>query len=101
MAYVGNTESGVRESWIVNRLGASYFGISQQALESQIEDYEYGESRNEITPVRQDEDGRYYIVYSAPGGGRQNFYLDTAGYELKGDNIQIWHPDATSIEVKP
>ena len=99
MAYVG-TRKGPRESEIVSRLGAAYFGITPAALENEIEWYLRGEVRDEITPVRRDKSGRYYIKFSAPNGGEQSFYLDEYGYTLEGD-VRIWEADATSVEVKP
>lgn len=99
MAYIG-TKQGPRESEIVSRLGAAYFGISPAALERDIEDYQDSERRGEITPVRRDESGRYFIRFSAAGGGIQNFYLDEHGYALDGD-VRVWEPGATWVEVKP
>lgn len=100
MAYVGNRR-GPRESEIVRRLGAAYFGISEAALEDEIDNwYLPEEARGMITPVRRNKAGRYYIKFSAPGGGHQDFYLDEHGYSLEGD-VRIWDEDAQSVEIKP
>ena len=99
MAYVGNKD-GPRESEIIDRLGAAYFGITQAALEDEIAWNRLSEGRREITPVRRDESGRYYIKFSAPDGGEQYFYLDEHGYTLEGE-VRIWDADATYVEVKP
>lgn len=99
MAFVGNRQ-GPRESDIVRRLGASYFGITEEALESEIADYKFSEQRGWITPVRQDPDGRYYILFSAPHGKEQLFYLDENGLALQGE-VRIWDPNSPIVEVKP
>ena len=99
MAYVGNRQ-GPRESDIILRLGPSYFGITQETLEAEIEWHLEEEARGEIAPVRRDQFGKHFIIYSAPDKKTQNFYLEDNGYVLQGD-IRIWGPDQDSVEIRP
>lgn len=98
MAYVGN-RNGPRESEIVARLGATYFGISPEELDAEIQLYRDDEEDDEVTPVRRDDDGRYYILFKAPEGGQQWFFLDEHGYTLEGD-VRIWPKGVSSVEIK-
>ncbi len=86
MGYVGN-KAGPRKSIIVDKLGPQYFGISPQDLEVEIEGYQDEEFRSVVDPVRVDDQGRYYLVFYAPGGKTQRFYLDENGYKLDGDIV--------------
>ncbi len=84
MGYVGN-KAGPKKSIIVDKLGPQYFGISPQDLEVEIEDYQNEESRGVVNPVCVDDQGRYYLVFFAPGRKTQRFYLDENGCKLDGD----------------
>lgn len=88
MAYVGNTH-GPRKSEIVDRLGPEYFGITGADLEAEIGLYDGDEQRGVVDPVRKDKQGRYYLVFRAPGGGSQKFYLDEHGYSIPGDETAM------------
>ena len=83
MSYVGNRQ-GPRKSDIVRRLGPGYFGISPEELDREIEFYLADESTGEVDPVCADRHGRYCLVFNAPAGGTQRFYLDENGYQLSG-----------------
>ncbi len=98
MAYVGN-KHGPRESLIVMRLGSDYFGISPAQLDEEIGWYEEEERREEVTPVRKDSRGRYFIIFLAPGGGTQQFYLDEHGYVISG-KVRIWGDSEPMVEVR-
>lgn len=89
MAYIGNKD-GPRESEIVERLGAEYFGISESDLESDVAWYTDEEVRGEVKPVHRDEAGRCYLLFSGPGGTTQTFYLEEHGLRLTG-KVEI-HP---------
>ena len=84
MGFVGN-KRGPRKSVIVDKLGPEYFDISPEELEVEIQDYKDEEFRGVVDPVYVDARGLYYLVFFAPGGKTQKFYLKENGYELDGD----------------
>jgi hypothetical protein len=85
MAFVGN-KNGPRESRILEKLGANYFGCSTDALEEDISHHLRTEQRGEVVPVHVDDSGQPYINYNAPKRGEvQRFYLEEHGIFLHGD----------------
>ena len=84
MAFIGNRH-GPRKSDVVARLGPSYFGISRDELEVEIELYKDDEFRGQVDPVYVDADGRLFLEFNAVGGETQRFYLDECGYSLEGE----------------
>ncbi len=84
MAFVGNKD-GPRQSEIMFKLGAAYFGCSEEALEESISDHVNSEARHEVVPVNVDDDGQPYLVFLSPKAGEvQHFYLEKSGYLLQG-----------------
>jgi len=83
MSFVGNKE-GPRKSEIILKLGSSYFGISGDALEEDLVDLQEDEAHGDIAPVYVDNEGRHFIIFKAPNGGTQKFYLEENGYYLEG-----------------
>lgn len=98
MGFVGN-KGGPRKSVIASQLGAAYFGISESELAEEIEIYIEEEYHGEIDPVRIDEEGRVYLIFYGPEKKLQNFYLDTAGYNLKGTIKAIINDEEKEIEL--
>lgn len=84
MGFVGS-RTGPRKSEIVRKLGTGYFGISKVELETEIEIYREEEFRGVVDPVYEDEDGRHYLIFRAPQGSTQRFYLEENGYHIEGD----------------
>lgn len=86
MAYIGNI-NGPRESQLFNRLGADFFGITQEALEREIGYQESAEARGEVVPVRIDKaTNKAYIILSSKDPKKpHHFYLEDNGYTLEGD----------------
>ena len=84
MGFVGN-KRGPRKSLIVDKLGPKYFGIAPEQLEEEIEKYQDEETSGIVDPVGVDSKGRYYLIFYAPGGKTQRFYLKDNGYHLEGD----------------
>jgi hypothetical protein len=84
MGFVGSP-TGPRKSGIVRKLGAGYFGISKVALETEIEVYRDEEFRGIVDPVYEDGGGRHYLIFRAPKGNTQRFYLEENGYHIEGD----------------
>lgn len=87
MGYVGN-KNGPRKSQIAAKLGAAYFGITDDQLAREIEDYEDEEAAGEVDPVLRDSQGRWFLRFLAPGGGVQEYYLEENGYHLEGDVLE-------------
>jgi len=83
MGFVGN-KRGSRKSDIVAKLGADYFGISMEALDAELEEYLAEEGKGEVDAVYVDKDGRHYLLFYAPNGKTQRFYLDEHGCRLSG-----------------
>jgi hypothetical protein len=83
MGYVGNI-NGPRKSEIVRKLGASYFGISDEELDKEIQIYLDEEYSGEIDPIQLDENKKPYLLFYGPEKIIQKFYLDSAGYKLTG-----------------
>jgi hypothetical protein len=83
MSFLGNL-NGPKESEIAEKLGPDYFGITWAELERDISDYEDAENRKEIVPVRIDNTGEPYILFSSPDKKGQRFYLRKEGYKLIG-----------------
>lgn len=88
MGYIGNTK-GPRKSVIAKKLGAGYFGITDDELEDEIQIYKDEESLMEIDPVYLDKNRKPYLIFNAPGKKTQKYYLDEYGYKLKG-KILAW-----------
>lgn len=84
MGFVGS-RTGPRKSEIVAKLGAEYFGISKAALEAEIEIYRDEEFRGVVDPIYEDDSGRRYLIFRAPKGSTQHFYLNENGYHIEGD----------------
>lgn len=88
MAFIGSRE-GPRKSLIIARLGWEYFGITPEQLERDIIDAEADETAGLIDqPLTEKETGRRYLLFNAPGGGIQRFYLEEAGCRLPSDTTQ-------------
>lgn len=83
MSYLGN-KNGPRESEMIERLGPDYFGITLEALENEILHSRVAESREEVVPVRIDENGQPFVLFSSPDKKGQRFYLLREGYVLQG-----------------
>ena len=62
----------------------NYFGITPEELEEEIEYYINQEINDVIDPVYKDKEGRYILIFDAPGGKRQKYYLQDYGYNLHG-----------------
>lgn len=84
MAFIGNID-GPRESDILEKLGAGFFEISQEALYEDINSHNFAESRSEVTPVLIDENSEPFIKLSGPKIGVIKFYLRENGYDLSGE----------------
>ena len=54
-------------------------------LEDEIEIYRDEEACGIVDPVFVDANGRYYLIFNAPGGKTRHYYLDEHGYELTGE----------------
>ena len=83
MSFIGNL-NGPKESEIIDKLGASYFGILSAKLEEEISHKRDAERRNEVVPIRIDNSGEPYIIFSSPDEKKRRFYLRTEGYNLRG-----------------
>lgn len=83
MSFLGSL-NGPRESEIVEKLGPDYFGITWEQLEVDISYHRDAERRNEVIPVRIDNSGEPYILFSSPDKKGQCFYLQKEGYHLYG-----------------
>lgn len=83
MSYIGNRQ-GPRKSDIVQKLGPDYFGISPQKLDVEIDLYLEDEANGLVDPVCVGSQGRHFVVFNAPDGKTQKFYLEANGYFLKG-----------------
>jgi phosphoglucomutase len=83
MSFVGN-KKGPRKSQIVQKLGPDYFGISTAELQVEIDLYLDDERDGIVDPVYVDKQGRHFIVFNAPNGGTQRFYLEENGYYFEG-----------------
>ncbi|HUU18251.1 MAG TPA: hypothetical protein VMW72_13965 [Sedimentisphaerales bacterium] len=83
MSFVGNRR-GPRKSEIVQKLGPDYFGISMDQLEAEIQLYRNDEFNGLFDPVYVDKEERHFIIFNAPNGGVQRFYLEENGYHLEG-----------------
>ena len=88
MSFVGNRK-GPRKSEIVQKLGADYFGISMEQLETEIQLYRDDEYNDIVDSVYVDKEGRYFIKFNAPDAGVKRFYLEENGYHLEGDVDEI------------
>jgi hypothetical protein len=88
MSFLGNL-NGPKESEIIEKLGPDYFGITWAELERDISDHKDAENRNEIIPVRIDDSGEPYILFSSPDKKGQRFYLQKEGYHLHGSVLCI------------
>lgn len=88
MGYIGNTK-GPQKSVIVKKLGASYFGITDEDLEDEIQIYKDEEFLKEIDPVYLDKNRKPYLIFNAPRNKTQKYYLGEHGYKLKG-KILAW-----------
>ncbi len=84
MGFVEN-KAGPRKSAIVDKLGPQYFGISPEKLEVEIGIYKDKEFNGVVDSVYLDDQGRYCLLFFAPGGKIQRFYLEENGYTLEGD----------------
>lgn len=84
-------KNGPKKSEIVSKLGPSYFGISLQELKTEVDYYLEDEARGEVDPVYVDGYGRFYLIFKAPGGRTQKFYLIEHGYEIGGKLDEIQH----------
>ena len=60
---------------LIDRLGAEYFGISPEALESDIEYERHSTSEGAVIPLNIDDSGRLYHIFSGPKG-EQRYYLE-------------------------
>lgn len=96
MAFVGN-RNGPRKSQIVKNLGPDYFGISMEQLEAEIQFYRDDEFNGLVDPVYVDNRGRHFIVFNAPNGGVQRFYLEEYGYCLEGSIDEIRTDDDNEL----
>lgn len=83
MSFLGNL-NGPKESEIIEKLGPDYFGITWEQLENEISHNRYAESRKEVVPVRIDDAGELYILFSSLDKRGQRFYLNREGYQLHG-----------------
>lgn len=94
MSYLGNLQ-GPRESQTINRLGANYFGCTQEGLESDISFHEESERRNEVVLVHIDKDGNAYVIFSSSDPDNpHHFYLEENGYSLFGEIITFSEDEA-------
>ncbi len=83
MSFLGNL-NGPKESEIVEKLGPDYFGTTWKQLLIEISFFKDAENRREIVPVRIDDSGEPYILFSSPDGKGKKFYLQREGYLLHG-----------------
>jgi len=83
MAYIGNFR-GPKKSVIVAKLGPDYFGITSEQLNEEIYFYKVDEENMEVDSVHVDENGKPYVIFRAPLGKFQRFYLHEHGYILTG-----------------
>ncbi len=88
MSFLGNL-NGPKESEIIEKLGPDFFGITWEQLENEISHNKYAESRNEVVPVRIDDTGEPYILFSSPDKKVQRFYLRKEGYKLRSTVLCI------------
>ncbi|MCK4626919.1 MAG: hypothetical protein KAV00_16525 [Phycisphaerae bacterium] len=94
MSFIGN-KAGPRKSDIVLTLGPEHFGISDEQLAAKVKLYQDDEAHGLVDPVHVDRKGRHFIVFDAPNGGFQKFYLEENGYCLQGSINEI--PIANSL----
>ncbi len=84
MSFLGNL-NGHKESEIIEKLGPDYFGITWEQLEVDISYHKDAERKKEIVPVRIDDSGEPYILFSLPDKKGRRFYLQKEGYHLHGN----------------
>jgi phosphoglucomutase len=103
MSFVGSSK-GPKKSDIVRKLGPNYFGISMEELEAEIQLYQDDEFNGLVDPVHVDKEGRHFIIFNAPNGGVQRFYLEENGYYVEGkiDEIRVYDDEAIpDSELEP
>ncbi|MCK4295913.1 MAG: hypothetical protein KAW56_11225 [Candidatus Marinimicrobia bacterium] len=88
MSFVGNI-NGPKKSKIVAMLGHEYFGITLDELNIEIQIYENEESQGEVDPVYVDRSGKFFLLFNAPWGKTQRFYLKDHSYKLSGKVFSI------------
>ncbi len=88
MSFLGNI-NGHRESEIIEKLGPDYFGITWELLEVEISYHRDAERRDEVVPIRIDNSGEPFILFSSPDKKGQRFYLKKEGYHLFGQILCI------------
>jgi hypothetical protein len=84
MAFI-QSRKGPRKSVILASLGPEYFGITQEQLDLDVQLAAEDEAAGIIDqPNVEEGTGRLFLLFNAPGGGAQKFYLEEAGYRLLG-----------------
>lgn len=92
MAHFGSKD-GPRESDVLEKMGAQFFGCSALELEEDVSYAQLSEQRGEVLPVHVDAAGRPYVIFSSPVPAQpQTFYLEDHGFVLVGE-IKKFNPD--------
>lgn len=99
MAFIGD-KTGPRMSEIIRKLGHNYFGISPALLDEEIQWCEKYERDGVVDPVYMDADGRYFLIFDAPGGKTQKFYLEENGYVLPNEPEKVKYERNETFDAK-